>query len=726
MDAGARVPSDVGPPRSTWSTTAVVGLVWVVVAASAVGRLVLFGPVGRSVEMSGPVLPTDIVGPLVAAALASLGGLVVLRGDARRYGWLMLALAASVGVVGFAGHYSLSALAATPEATWPFTATAGWIQDLWMVSWLLGLLLLPALFPDGTTASSRWRRPVRLAAAGWVALIVMFMLTERTLTNVFLEMDDPPANPTGVLPVPEMAINLAWVALTLASIVIGIGSLVTRWRRAEPQLRQQFKWVLYAFAMLLAVAAVDLGNQVTESALGLDLGLSWPINVLSAMTVVGLVVALGLAVLKLRLYDVDLVINRTIVYGALTVAIVAVYIGMVAGVGALLPLDETLLSLVATGVVAVAFAPLRARVQRRVNRLMFGQRDDPYALLSGLGRLLARSGTPEATLQNLCETVATALKLPGTAIELAQDGGWMSRAAYGKGVDADGDGIVVPLEHQGEVVGRLVVAPRSQREPLSAQDHRLLEDIAHQAGALARSVRLTSALQRSRERLVAAREEERRRIRRDLHDGLGPSLASQTFRLDAVLERLGDDPDGAAELLLALKHHNQEMVADIRRLVHELRPPALDELGVAGALAAHAGQLERTARLTIEVYTTPDPLPVLPAAVEVAAYRIAREAITNVVRHAEATRCTASLQAMGSTLSIVVTDDGIGLQRPVRPGVGLTSMRERAEELGGAFEVAPAHPTGTRMRTTLPITRPRSSNPNGHAAAPSAIGAQHG
>lgn len=718
--------SDVGPQRGPWSTTAVVGLVWVVAAASAVGRLALFGPVGRLVEMSGPVLPTDVTGPLVAVVLAVLDGLVVLRGDAQRYGWLMLALGAALAVVGFAGHYSLSALAVAPEPGWPFTAVAGWVQDLWMVPWLLGLLLLPALFPDGSTASPRWRGPVRLAAWGWVALIVVFVLTERPLTNVFLGMGNPPANPTGVLPIPEMAINLAWVALTLGSIVIGLGSLVTRWRRAGAQLRQRFKWVLYAFGMLLAVAVVDLGNQVAESALGLDVGLSWPINVLSAASIVGLVVALGLAVLRLRLYDVDLVINRTIVYGVLTVAIVAAYIGMVAGVGALLPLGETVLSLVATGVVAVAFAPLRARVQRTVNRLMFGQRDDPYAVLSELGRLLAGSGTPEATLQKLSETVATALKLPGAAIELAQEDGWATRAEYGVGADGDGDGDVVPLEHQGEVVGRLVVAPRSPREPLSAQDHRLLEDVAHQAGALASSVRLTSELQRSRERLVVAREEERRRIRRDLHDGLGPSLASQTFRLDAVLERLGHDRDGAADLLVALKHHNQEMVADIRRLVYELRPPALDELGVAEALAAHAGQLERTARLTIEMHTTPDPLPVLPAAVEVAAYRIAREAITNVVRHAEATRCTASLEVAGAQLSIVVTDDGIGLQRPVRPGVGLSSMRERAEELGGAFEVRPAHPTGARVRATLPITPPGSSNPDGHAAAPSTIGARHG
>lgn len=196
-----------------------------------------------------------------------------------------------------------------------------------------------------------------------------------------------------------MAINLTWIALSVTSLVVALGSLVNRWRHAETELRQRFKWVLYAFGVLLVVAGADLAHQVAEAALGLDLELDWPLNVVSAGAMVGLTAALDVAVLKLRLYDIDLVINRTIVYGLLTVVIVVGYVAVVAGVGALLPADETVLALVATGLVAVAFAPLRDRVQRWVNRMMFGQRDDPYAVLSELGRLVARSGTPAATLQ---------------------------------------------------------------------------------------------------------------------------------------------------------------------------------------------------------------------------------------------------------------------------------------------------------------------------------------
>jgi len=716
-----------GTSRATWPGAAAACL-WLVTAAAAVAWVVVLVASHQLPEVAGAVGPTELAGPLVAAVAASLGWLVVLHGDARRYGWVMLGFGAVVAVVGVAARYSGYALAAGPGADLPAVGVAVWVQDLWMVSWLFSLLLLPALFPDGSPASPRWGRAVKVTAVGWGGVIVVFALARRPASNVYGELPGAPPNPTGILPVPEMALNLTWVAVSVASLVVAIGSLTSRWRHADTELRQRFKWVLYAFGVLLLVAGTNLAHQVAEGAFGLDLGLAWLLDLVLAVAGVGLIVALGVAVLKLRLYDIDLVINRTIVYGVLTVGIVVGYAAVVAGAGALMPADETALALVATGLVAVAFAPLRDRVQRWVNQVMFGQRDDPYAVLSELGRLVARSGTPAATLQELAATVATALKLPGATIELAQGDGWRTRASHGRGADADGDGVVVPLHHQGELVGRLVVAPRSPHEPLSARDHRLLQDIAHQAGALAHSVRITSALQHSRQRLVTAREEERRRIRRDLHDGLGPSLASQTFQLDAALERLGHDPDGATDLLVALKHHNQQLVADIRRLVHELRPPALDELGVTGALVAHAGQLEHAGRLTIDVDTTPDPLPTLPAAVEVAAYRIAREALTNVVRHAGASRCTVRLEATGSQLSITVTDDGTGLEQPVRAGVGLTSMRERAEELGGTFQAVPATPTGTRVHATLPITAPPAGMPPGDGAEPHQAGieARHG
>jgi len=678
---------------------AIVVLLWLMAFASAIGQWVLLALADPQGELAHQIIPGDIAGPLFFLVLASFGGMVVLRGDSSVYGWLMLATGFLFGVIGFAGAYSLFAL----EATVPLGEAAAWVQDQWLVTWLMAFLLLPALFPDGREASPGWRVPVWLAGAAWVFLIVVFAFTERQISNWFLEVEDPPANPTGFLTVPKIVYDVTWVVVSLVSIGIGIGSLLTRWRRAGLELRQQIKWVLYAFGMLLTIVAFGLVNTVLEGA-GIDLSLFWPLEFLVAVAMVGFAVALGFAVLRFRLYDVDLVISRTIVYGALTILVVAMYVTVVVGVGALLAVEQTFLTLLAVGLVAVAFAPMRDWMQGRVNRLMFGQRDDPYAVLSEMGRLMAETGSPEDTLQTLTEIVATSLKLPGAAIELEHDGEWTMRASFGEEVTADSGGVLAPLRHQGEVVGRLVVMPRSSREPLSSQDLALLEDIARSAGAVARSVRLTAALQASRERLVLAREEERRRLRRDLHDGFGPALASQTFQLDEVLDRLNDDPTAAVDLVVALKEQTQQLVADVRRLVYELRPPALDELGIAGALTAHVAQYERSSPVTIDVETVPDPLPALPAAVEVAAYRIAREAITNSMRHAHPRICQASLRVSESDLTIEVRDDGVGLGDRVSAGVGISSMRERTEELGGEFSIGPAEPAGTKVWATLPLT----------------------
>lgn len=245
------------------------------------------------------------------------------------------------------------------------------------------------------------------------------------------------------------------------------------------------------------------------------------------------------------------------------------------------------------------------------------------------------------------------------------------------------------------------------------REQQLLTDIAGQTGAMAYAVRLTAALQRSREKLVLAREEERRRIRRDLHDELGPTLASQTFTLDAALDALERDPQTTAKLLQTLKTQNQATVADIRRLVYELRPPALDELGLIGAVKAYVVKLDSRSLPTIRITANPDPLPPLSAAVEVAAYRIVLEAITNVVRHAHAQQCSVTLQVLDngplgmpsagpSTLQITVNDNGIGLPPDRIAGVGLNSMRERAEELGGSLTVANQE-KGVRLTAVLPM-----------------------
>jgi signal transduction histidine kinase/GNAT superfamily N-acetyltransferase len=308
------------------------------------------------------------------------------------------------------------------------------------------------------------------------------------------------------------------------------------------------------------------------------------------------------------------------------------------------------------------------------------------------------------------------------AVELATAGGGrQTTAARGRPSTVAEEW---PLLYQGEQVGWLLVSPRSPQERFTERERQLLADIAGQAGAAAYTVRLTTALQRSRERLVLTREEERRRIRRDLHDELGPSLASQTFKLDAALELLERDPQAAAELLQSLKSENQALIADIRRLVYALRPPALDELGLLAALRIHVAPLAQyNDRLSFTITTLPDSLPPLPAAVEVAAYRIIMEAITNVIRYAKAQRCIVRLEVTPANLLITIADDGVGLPPEVRPGmgygvghgvghgVGLASMRERAEELGGTFLLESAAMSGVQITAVLPLIEVRPALP---------------
>jgi signal transduction histidine kinase len=279
-------------------------------------------------------------------------------------------------------------------------------------------------------------------------------------------------------------------------------------------------------------------------------------------------------------------------------------------------------------------------------------------------------------------------------------------AAYGR---PTGDPVHLPLVYQAETVGALLVAPRAPGESFTPAEQRLLEDIAQQAGVAAHTVRLTADLQRSRERLITAREEERRRLRRDLHDGLGPQLASLTLTIAAARELLRQDVDAADRLLQELAIHTQTAIADIRRVVYALRPPALDDLGLLLALREQAAHYSRVGlQITID---GPDHLPPLPAAVEVAAYRIVQEALTNVVRHARAQSCAVSL-TLSDALDVEISDDGVGLPLARRAGVGLTSMRERTEELGGTCEIESTSGRGTCIRVRLPLDEEGACQPS--------------
>ena len=466
--------------------------------------------------------------------------------------------------------------------------------------------------------------------------------------------------------------------------------------------RQQTKWLVYGLAitLLYVLCSIVLSAVLPADSPILLLLLPGPL-----IFILCLGLAVGVAILRYQLWDIDLIINRTLVYGTLSACVIGLYVLIVGYFGALFHTpNNPAISLIATALVALVFQPLRGFLQRAVNRLMFGKRHTPYQILARLDQQLALAMPPEDVLPALVKTIATTLKLPYVAVALVQsDAPPLSeeRLVALSGQPPLHDLVErLPLIYQGEAVGQLVLAPRSGEAQLTRTDRRLLEDLARHAGVIAHAVRLTTDLRRSRERLVVAREEERRRLRRDLHDGLGPTLASLTLTLAAAREYLPRDPTATDTLLQALATQVQGAVTDIRRLVYELRPPTLDDLGLIAQCA------DQTARFTQDglqiAVEAPDALDPLPAAVEVAAYRIGMEALTNVVRHAQANTCTLRVER-DRNLIITITDDGCGLPASPVLGIGVRSMRERAEELGGSCTIEARPEGGTLVVARLPL-----------------------
>ena len=578
-------------------------------------------------------------------------------------------------------------------------AAAPWLPYLAPPLVMSSLVLIFFLFPSGRFVPG-WTGWV---AGGVVAIIFGFWSPLAQQWHRRLGMSDS---------------EIPWITMILAmlaALILALGSQIYRYRRlATPVERQQVKWVLFGLGLVLLVALLQLvaGPLWPSSSVQYAVG-----DVLWLLVMPLIPLTMAFSIFRYRLWEIDLLINRTLVYGLLTALVFVFYIAIVGSLSLLFQIEgNPLLSALATGLIAILFQSLRQWLQQAVNRLMYGERDDPVAVLAALGKRLEATTTPEMILSTLVETLCHALKLPYAAIVLKQGDELRVAANHGEPAGATE---TIPLLYQGEMVGELRTAPRGPGETLSRADHRLIGEIAHHAGAAVHAARLTADLQQSRERLVTAREEERRRLRRDLHDGLGPQLATLSLQVDAARNLLQSEPAASNELLGDVKAGMQAAIADIRRLVYDLRPPALDQLGLVSALREYTAACAGTQGLRFQV-EAPEHLPPLPAAVEVAAYRIVLEAITNVLRHARARQCMVRLQlddgrwAMDdsdpssiahrpSSLILAISDDGVGLPAQHQAGVGLASMRERAEELGGSCRIESAAGNGTEVLAVLPL-----------------------
>jgi signal transduction histidine kinase len=618
---------------------------------------IVFGAVGAFVFARKPDEPAAI--PLLFIAAAAAGSSVP---------WF---LGTSVSDIVQGPQFLLFALLTGP---------------LYMLLWPASLHLA-FVFPYRLPAVDRrpWLVPAAYLAGfgSYLALLVGGWLLSPTLSEWL-----------GTWPLAQLAVVVPLLTVTLAIFV-------RSYRRTTDEVaKNRMRWA--AFGAVASGAATLVLFWLPELLLGRPiLGSSW-------LGIVALFFPFGLAfgILRYHLFDIDVVINRTLVYGGLTLGILASYAVVAAALGALVGTEHGIgLELLATGAAALVALPLRDALQRTVNRLMYGERDEPWRAMHRLSEVLEWAAEPDRAFPAVVDTVRDALRLPYVALALIDADG-TERIVAERG-DLRGATMDVPLVHGREPVGRLVLGVRSGESGFRSDEQRLLEDLARQAGTAINAIRLRDDLARSRERLVVAREEERRRLRRDLHDGLGPSLAGIGLRAEASAATLVSDPAGARKLLDELGGDVRVALTDVRRLVDGLRPPALDELGLVEAVRQQAARLEAGGAAgipTITVEADPLPLPELTAAVEVAAYRIAVEGLTNAVRHASATTCSVLLDATEpGTLRVEVVDDGRGLPADIVPGVGLDSMRDRAEEVGGSLVIEVNSEGGTRVVARLPL-----------------------
>lgn len=685
--------------------TAAGSLAWVLAWGVIAGAIAAMGIAIHQAAISGDyriILTHETITQLVTIGFALIGALLVSRRPHNPIGWIFLVVGVIYGLIAV----MTAAITVSPPGS-ALYELAYWLGSwLWIPATLLAATFVPLLFPDGHLPSLSWRFVGWFAAFGITLATVGVMFYPAPLASLGLEQPNV-FGISGAAPVLDLLMTVGMIFLAVG-VFGSLAALLVRFRRSAGIEREQIKWLVYALVIYFVLSAS------TSLFAGLWPGIPWSLDlsiIVTNLSMLGIAAAAAVAILRYRLYDIDLIINRTLVYTVLMVGVAVLYGLVIGSLGILFESSDNLfISLLATGLAAILVQPMRDRLQRLVNRLMYGERDDPYAVLSKLSRQLEGSLSPDAVLPTVVETVAQALKLPYVAISLKQDGGFKIVASYGLAKD---ELVQIPLIYQGQPVGQLMLSTRALNEPFTPGEQRLLREIARPVGVTAHSMLLTQDLrkladdlQHSREEMVKSREEERRRLRRDLHDDLGPQLASLKLNLDVARNLVSRDPRAAEALLLDMRAQSLSAIAEIRRLVFDLRPPALDELGLMGAIQEYTRQIATQdgghsgLQITVD---GPTDLPPLPAAVEVAAYRITLEALANFVRHSQGSNCQVTFTQVDNDFGIEICDDGLGLPENVQPGVGLNSMRERAVELGGSCVIESLPQRGVRVRALLPL-----------------------
>jgi len=641
---------------------------------------------------------SSVVGLVAILAMCSVGALVAWRRPANRIGWLLLAIAFSAIFLDLPKLYAGVAVyvhPGLPGADWLY-----WLSQIaWMFLFAQLLVLLPLWFPDGRLLSRRWSIVIGLAAIPVILVIAGSLDPSATA---------PLRNPVGVQAMAGMnnALNGApFAVLLLGTYGLGVSSLLVRYRRGGEQEREQLKWLLVGVVLLLAALLMSFFVPALQNA---------PLIPFAAAT---LPVAIGIGVLRYRLYDIDLIINKALVYGGLAAVITGVYVLLVVGIGAMIGSNQRfLLSLVATALIALAFQPLRQRAQQLANRLVYGKRATPYEALSQFSEQLSETYSHEDILDRMARILGE-----GTGAERAEV--WV-RAGHRlvlassspKSAEAPAPLVmdngtlpnmqrdtIVPVSHAGELLGALAV-DKKRGETMNTVEQKLVTDLAGQAGLVLKNVGLNQELlarledlRASRQRLVTAQDEERRRLERDLHDGAQQHLVALKIKL-GLAEAAAQPETKVRALITQLKQDADDALDTMRELARGIYPPLLASDGLEAALRA------QIRRITVPVDLQLDDVARQPREVEGAVYFCCLEALQNVAKYAEAGRISLRLWTEDANLAFSVQDDGKGFDPVTVPqGSGLQNMRDRVEALGGSLEVRSMPGKGTTIQGRVPV-----------------------
>ena len=662
---------------------------------------------------------------VAAAAYATLGVLIVRRAG-NIIGWLMLGAGAAQGFLAIASAYAVIGVATFPGSL-PAAKQVGTLAECSFPAVVFTIAFMFLLFPTGALPSRRWR-PVAAAGLVLAGLTTAGLVTHPRLVKlpapggVSLSFPNPLAvhDPGPVAPAVLPGTVNGFSAVFLPFLVAAFVSLAVRYRAGGRLLRQQVKW--------LALTAIGLAAALLIALLGLAGGQAWLTTAAYTATgltqMFGIPAAMAIAILRHRLYDIDVIISRAVVYGLLSAAVTGVYAGIVLGIGTFVGhRGGPLLTIAAAVTIALLFQPLRHRAQLFANRLVYGQRATPYQALSDLAGDMAGQLDLTEAVDRMVTVLAGATGADRAEAwirvgpELRPAAIWPSGSPPSAAVPLDAsDGLPafeqasrgVAVTHGGELLGALSLR-KPASEPLTSTEDELMRHLASQAGLVLRNAALTAELRAtigqlhaSRRRLVEAQDAERRRIERNLHDGAQQQLIALSIQL-ALLDETAGDPAAVRELAPALKDGVRAALEDLRDLARGIYPPLLADQGLVPALQAQA----RRAPLPVDIDA--DGVGRYPQDTEAAVYFCTLEALQNIAKYARASHATVGLACSGGTLKFTVTDDGTGFDTAaIQYGTGLQGMDDRLAALGGALHVRSRAGHGTTLNGELPVAGARS------------------